>query len=95
MHWDLYRPGAGWFGELSPASQPLEMTVTVMDSANLTQRLFLPLIVRGAEPSEACSDLLVNGGAEMDQVWEFVGGWPGVYSSMHVRSGESSHPPGR
>ncbi len=88
LHWDLYRPGAGWFGELSPASRSLTMTVKVIDSASLTQRLFLPLVVQGAEPSGTCSDLLVNGGAEMDQVWEFVGGWPGAYSSVHVRAGD-------
>jgi hypothetical protein len=45
-------------------------SVKVIGSASLTQRLFLPLMVWGAEPSETCSELLVNGGAEMDQVWE-------------------------
>jgi hypothetical protein len=72
LHWDLYRPGAGWFAEQNPVSEPLEVVVSVMDTA--PQRSFLPLIIRDTEPVEVCSELLANGGAESDQVWEFVGG---------------------
>jgi hypothetical protein len=86
LRWDLYRPGVGWFADQSSGSEPLEVVVRVIDPA--TQRLFLPLIIQDKEPAETCSELLANGGAESDQVWEFVGGWPGAYSSIHVRSGD-------
>lgn len=46
LRWDLYRPGAGWFADLSSASRPLEMRVRLIDASNLTQRLFLPVIIR-------------------------------------------------
>jgi hypothetical protein len=62
----------GWFAEQNPVSEPLEVVVSVMDTA--PQRSFLPLIIRDTEPVEVCSELLANGGAESDQVWEFVGG---------------------
>lgn len=52
LRWDLYRPGAGWFAELSPASQPLEATARVVDASSLPQRLFLPLIIQGANSPE-------------------------------------------
>jgi hypothetical protein len=42
----MYRPGEGWFADLSPASEPLETTVTVVDPASLDERLFLPFILR-------------------------------------------------
>ena len=71
LHWDLYRPGAGWFAEQNSVSEPLEVAVSVMGPA--TNRFFLPLIIQDKEPVEACSELLANGGAESDQVWEFVG----------------------
>jgi len=90
LRWDLYRQGAGWFAEFDPASQPLEVSVSVVDPASLSQRLLLPVLVRGDKPLEICPELLVNGGAESDQAWEFVGGWPGVYSSAHVRSGKQA-----
>jgi hypothetical protein len=86
LHWDLYRPGVGWFAEQNSVSEPLEVAVSVMGPA--TKRFFLPVILQDKEPVEACSELLVNGGAESDQVWEFVGGWPGAYSAVHVRGGE-------
>ncbi len=85
LRWDLYRPGAGWFADLSSASEPLEVPVTVV---NLSHRLFLPLLARGEGPEEACDDVLVNGGAEGNTAWEFVGGWPGAYSLVHARSGD-------
>lgn len=49
LRWDLYRPGVGWFADLSAASEPLEVPVIVMNSAGLPYRLFLPLIIRGGE----------------------------------------------
>jgi hypothetical protein len=76
----------GWFAEGSSVSEPLEVVVRVTGTA--PQRSFLPLLIRDTEPVEACSELLVNGGAESDQVWEFVGGWPGAYSAVHVRGGD-------
>jgi hypothetical protein len=60
LHWDLYRPGAGWFAEQNPVSEPLEVVVSVMDTA--PQRSFLPLIIRDTEPVEVCSELRANGG---------------------------------
>jgi hypothetical protein len=86
LRWDLYRLGMGWFADQNSASEPLEVVVRVIDPA--TQRLFLPLIIQNKEPAEVCSELLANGGAESDQAWEFVGGWPGAYSSVHVWSGD-------
>ncbi len=50
LRWDLYRQGAGWFAELDPASQPLELSVSVVDATSLSQRLFLPLLMRGDAP---------------------------------------------
>ncbi len=66
------------------------MTVKVVESASQTQHLFLPLIAQGTEPGKTCSELLVNGGAESDQAWELLGGWPGVCSSLHVQSGDGA-----
>jgi hypothetical protein len=86
LHWDLYRLGVGWFAEGSPASEPLEAVVRVMDTD--PQRSFLPLITRGTDSVVDCSELLVNGGAESDQAWVFTGGWPGAYSAIHVRGGD-------
>jgi hypothetical protein len=49
LRWDLHRSSVGWFAELSRASEPLEMPVTVMNTAGLPYRLFLPLAIRGEE----------------------------------------------
>ena len=49
LRWDLYRPGSGWFADLSAASEPLEVPVTVTNTAGLPYRLFLPLAIRGEE----------------------------------------------
>jgi hypothetical protein len=49
LRWDLYRPGSGWFADLSAASEPLEVPVTVKNTAGLPYRLFLPLAIRGEE----------------------------------------------
>ncbi len=83
LNWDLNGAGAGWFGELSAASDPLDVSV---DVRFLTERLYLPLIL-GSPAPESCAELLANGGAETDIAWEFLGGWPGAYSTVHVRSG--------
>jgi hypothetical protein len=68
----------------------LEVTITVVDTASLNHRLYLPQIIQGKETGEACTELLANGGAETNEAWEFVGGWPGDYSSSHVRSGDQA-----
>jgi hypothetical protein len=86
LRWDLHRSGVGWFAEDSPASEPLDTVVRVTDTD--PQRSFLPLISRETDSVEDCSELLVNGGAELDQAWEFIGGWPGAYSTAHVRGGD-------
>jgi hypothetical protein len=49
LRWDLHRSSVGWFADLSPASEPLELPVSVMNTAGLPYRLFLPLAIRGEE----------------------------------------------
>jgi hypothetical protein len=47
--WDLHRSSVGWFADLSAVSEPLEVPVTVMNTAGLPYRIFLPLAIRGEE----------------------------------------------
>ena len=52
LRWDLYRSEAGWFADLNPASEPLDVAVTVIDPASLPHRLFLPLIITEKDTEE-------------------------------------------